>query len=67
MAEHYPRNTVSVPAPCKKCGKITQHRVDDRRLGPCLTCIGDIDQWLKDRAEARTKPASQGNLWPPAA
>ena len=24
---------------CPKCGKPTQHRIDDRRVGPCLDCL----------------------------
>lgn len=39
MAQHYTRNTVSVSALCARCGKFTQHRIDDRRVGPCLDCI----------------------------
>ena len=37
--QHYTRNTVSVAAWCPKCKKETQHRVDDRRRGPCLECL----------------------------
>jgi hypothetical protein len=44
MAEHYTRNTESVTAWCKKCSRMTTHRVDHPpdslpgagRLGPCL-------------------------------
>jgi ribosomal protein L44E len=43
MTEHYPRSTISVSSLCKKCGKHTQHRVDDRRLGPCLECIARLE------------------------
>jgi len=39
MKEHYTRNTLEVQAYCKKCGKQTFHRVDDRIKGPCLECI----------------------------
>jgi ribosomal protein L44E len=41
--QHYTRNTISVSALCKKCGKYTQHRVDDTRLGPCLGCIERLE------------------------
>ncbi len=51
MSEHYTRNTVSVAAWCNKCKKQTQHRVDDRRKGPCLDCIARLDR------EADAKPA----------
>lgn len=36
MTEHYTRNTESVIAWCAKCQRMTQHRVDDGRRGPCL-------------------------------
>ena len=39
MAQHYTRRTVSASAWCAKCQKHTQHRIDDRRVGPCLNCI----------------------------
>jgi hypothetical protein len=39
MSKHHTRNTVSFSAYCNKCGRMTQHRVDDRRKGPCLECI----------------------------
>lgn len=36
MPEHYTRNTESVTAWCAKCQKMTTHRVDGGRRGPCL-------------------------------
>ena len=39
MSQHYPRNTVSVAAWCKKCQGMTQHTVSDRRLGYCIPCM----------------------------
>lgn len=39
MSQHYTRNTMSASAWCPKCGKQTQHRIDDRRVGPCLDCL----------------------------
>jgi len=53
MGEHYTRNTVSAEAWCPKCGKRTQHRVDDRRLGPCLECIEHLDQEKQKLSEAQ--------------
>jgi hypothetical protein len=37
--QHYTRNTVSAAAWCPKCRAQTQHRIDDRRVGPCLDCL----------------------------
>jgi hypothetical protein len=39
MTEHYTRNTVSAESYCPKCGRMTQHRIDGVRKGPCLECI----------------------------
>lgn len=36
MPEHYTRNTESATAWCNKCNRMTTHRVDDGRKGPCL-------------------------------
>lgn len=36
MAEHYTRNTESATAWCSKCNRMTEHRVDGGRRGPCL-------------------------------
>lgn len=36
MTEHYTRNTESATAWCARCGRMTEHRVDGGRLGPCL-------------------------------
>jgi hypothetical protein len=36
MPEHYTRNTTSVWLWCDKCRRLTEHRVDDGRRGPCL-------------------------------
>ena len=34
--QHFTRDTTQVKAYCRVCGRLTMHRVDDRRLGPCL-------------------------------
>ena len=36
MPEHYTKNTLECTAWCKRCGRMTQHRVDGGRRGPCL-------------------------------
>ena len=43
MSQHYTRSTVSAAFYCKKCGKETQHRIDDRRRGPCMECMARTD------------------------
>ena len=44
MAEHYTRNTVRADAWCAPCGKITPHRIDGVKRGPCLICTGKLEQ-----------------------
>lgn len=34
--QHFTRSTTQVLAYCPTCNRLTMHRVDDRRLGPCL-------------------------------
>lgn len=53
MPEHFTRNTVSASFFCNKCGKFTQHRIDDARKGPCLDCIARLEQQHK---QATAKP-----------
>ena len=51
MSQHFTRNTVSAAFLCSKCGKETQHRIDEKRKGPCLVCL--------ERPLQRVKPAAQ--------
>ena len=36
MTEHYTRNTEEATAWCARCQRMTQHRVDGGRKGPCI-------------------------------
>lgn len=38
MGQHYTSLTLEVSAWCNKCGKMTPHRVADKRLQYCLPC-----------------------------
>jgi hypothetical protein len=49
MSEHYTKSTMQVSVWCNPCGKMTMHRVDDGRRGPCLECLKKLDQQAKDR------------------
>ena len=51
MTEHFTRSTVSATFYCSKCGKMTQHRIDKGRKGPCLECIARYDAAPKAEAE----------------
>ena len=51
MSQHFTRNTVSAAFLCSKCGKETQHRIDAKRKGPCLSCL--------ERPLLKVKPAAQ--------
>jgi ribosomal protein L44E len=55
MTEHFTRSTVSAEFYCAKCQKRTQHRIDDRRKGPCLECIARYDALPKVETPARQK------------
>lgn len=35
--QHYQRNVIAITKWCETCGKMTSHRVSDRRVGSCLT------------------------------
>ena len=34
--QHYQRNVTAITKWCETCGKMTSHRVSDRRVGSCL-------------------------------
>ncbi len=54
MPEHYTKNTIEATCWCKKCGKATQHRIDDGRRGPCLeheTPVKPKKEPLKEKQE----------------
>jgi hypothetical protein len=36
MTEHYTRNTETATAWCARCNRMTEHRVDGGRKGPCI-------------------------------
>lgn len=57
MSKHYTANTVSVSKWCKRCKAHTQHRVDDRRVGPCLGCIENLE--LQHRRHQAETPQDQ--------
>ena len=56
------RNSISVGAYCTKCKRETQHRIDDRRKGPCLLCIERLEQ-MHAAAQLKPKPAQQIGLF----
>jgi ribosomal protein L44E len=64
MTQHFTRSTVSSAFYCSKCGKVTQHRIDDRRKGPCLDCIDRLNrQHAEAEQEARRVASRQGDLF----
>ena len=36
--QHYPHNTISVTAWCRRCGRNTHHMAVGGRVGGCLQC-----------------------------
>lgn len=55
MPEHYTKNTEECTAFCKKCGRMTQHRVFDGRRGPCI----DPDYPVQELTKAQQKRRNQ--------
>jgi len=39
MPEHYTKSTVEASVWCPKCAKMTPHRIDSGRRGPCIPCL----------------------------
>ena len=61
MTEHYTKNTVSAPAWCRKCYKLTRHRVEDGLLGACEVCLARL--WGDKPPEPLPAAATQGDLF----
>lgn len=61
MTKHFTRNTVSAEFYCGKCGKMTQHRIDDVKKGPCLECIARLER--EHEANALKPAEKQGDLF----
>jgi ribosomal protein L44E len=62
VTQHFTRSTVSAAFYCPKCGKSTQHRIDDRRKGPCLECIAKFDA-AKNASRETLEPTEQQDLF----
>jgi NMD protein affecting ribosome stability and mRNA decay len=65
MSQHYTRSTISAAVFCTRCGKETQHRIDDRRVGPCMECMARTDE-LASKPK-KNPPARQDDLFGGAA
>ena len=67
MPEHYTKNTLECTAWCNKCEKMTQHRVDTGRRGPCIPCMAkreadnQVERIKKGLAEEQRKEAEREN------
>ena len=61
MPEHFTRATVSAAFYCPKCLRVTQHRIDDRRKGPCLDCIARLE--LAHQAAPKVEQEKQRDLF----
>jgi len=61
VTQHFTRSTVSAAFYCSKCGKSTQHRIDDCRKGPCLECIARLE--VEHKAPKKAAPEKQGDLF----
>jgi len=65
MTEHFTRNTVSAQFYCGKCRRMTAHRIDDRRKGPCLECIAKLEAQhaLQGNEPKKVAAEKQGELF----
>jgi hypothetical protein len=61
VSEHFTRNTISAVFWCNKCEKQTQHRIDDRRKGPCLECVARLERGHDETAKPEVE--RQGELF----
>lgn len=61
MTQHFTRNTISSSFYCPTCRKPTQHRIDDKRKGPCLDCI---DRLEREHDERVLMADAQGEMFP---
>jgi len=52
MTQHFTRLTVSAAFHCGKCGRATQHRIDNGRKGPCLECIVRLEKQHAEKPKA---------------
>lgn len=59
MTQHFTRSTVSASFYCSKCGKMTQHRIDGGRKGPCLECIAKLEKLYQQHEEFERERKSQ--------
>ena len=63
MTQHFTRSTISAAFYCAKCGKATQHRIDDRRKGLCLECIAKLTVQHAQNEIDHRRAAKQGSLF----
>jgi hypothetical protein len=60
MTQHYTRSTVEASAWCNECGKMTAHRVADKRLQYCIPCF---EKPVVVKAKPVKEPELQGDLF----
>lgn len=64
MTQHFTRGTLSAEFYCAKCGRMTQHRIDGVRKGPCMDCIARLEREHDERTPRAPIPTGkQGELF----
>jgi hypothetical protein len=64
MPEHYTKNTRACRVWCNRCCRITRHRVDGGRRGPCLEHVAQLyTQAQLARIEQEAKRKMQPSLF----
>lgn len=59
MAEHYTRNTSGVLKFCNTCGKMTMHKVSNKRIGLCQEphAVGMSQKQKKQASKPEEEPS----------
>lgn len=60
MTEHYTTNTESTTRHCNYCGRPTQHRVSDGRVGRCMEHPAPFES-KKQRKEREARERAEKN------
>jgi hypothetical protein len=63
MPEHYTKSTVAAQAFCPRCMRVTMHRVDFGRKGPCLVCIEKLEKQHRQVSPIHSTTGQQGELF----
>jgi hypothetical protein len=64
---HHTKNTVEASEYCNPCGRMTPHRIDAGRRGPCLVCMTKLAHDLTQAMPPESTGPEQADLFPASA